>query len=167
MNRSITVNGDSDGYTGFSMSSSNPIRYYVTHYDQGKIFIFDDEWNYISEKASFTNAAFIISVGNNFYITGDSNIWKIDEQLNKLIQYDSYPSYLGIYYSSSDNLIYVAPQNWQVIHIFDLDLRLIDSILTAPYNPWSINGYNNQLYVGTAYYGMILVIVNGIKLMRY
>ncbi len=33
------------------------------------------------------------------------------------------------------------------------------TIATSPYNPWSINAYNDQLYVGTSN-GIIFVIVN-------
>ncbi len=145
------------------MTSSNPIRYFVTNFNLGKIFVFDEQWNYVSEKLSFTRVAYMILVGNHFYITGDSVVWKTDEQLNKLIQYNSTgssPLYRGLYYSSSNNLIYVAPYNLQVIHVFNLDLRLTDTISSSPYSPWAINGYNNQLYVGARDNGKMLVIVN-------
>ncbi len=142
------------------MSNSIPIRYFVTNYFQGKIFVFNEEWNYVSEKASFTTAYIIIIVGNNFYITGTQNIWKTDEQLNKLITYtNSTCDYTGIYYSSSNNSIYVTSNNLQAIHIFNLYLALTDTISTSPFNPWSINGFNNQLYVGTGD-GKVLVIEN-------
>jgi hypothetical protein len=88
------------GYMGFVMSSSNPIRYFVTHYYQHKIFIFDEEWNLISEKSSFTHAHSMISVAKNFYMTGWGNELKIDEQLNVFINYtDSDAGYNGLYYS--------------------------------------------------------------------
>ena len=60
------------------MSSSNPIRYFVTHHDQHKIFVFDEGWNCVSNKSSFPFVNYMISVGYNFYITGWDYVWKTD-----------------------------------------------------------------------------------------
>ncbi len=150
------------GYIGFGMSSSNPIQYYFTHYNLGEIFVFDEDWNYVSSKSSFPNVLYMIPVGNYFYITGNSNIWKTDQQLNVLIQYNSTGSssfYRGLYYSSTNDLIYVASYNLQMIHVFNLNLTLNDTISITTYAPLSINEHNNEFYVGTTN-GTILVIVN-------
>jgi hypothetical protein len=158
----VTVTGVSSGYMGFGMSSSNPIQYYVTHYPQGKIFVFDEDWNYVSNKSSFLNVNYMIPVCNYFCITGRYKIWKTDKQLNVLFQYnsnDSSPHYVGLYHNSTNDLIYVAAYNLQMIHVFNLNLTLNDSISITPYSPWSINEHNNELYVGTNN-GTILVIVN-------
>jgi hypothetical protein len=104
----------------------------------------------------------MILVGNYFYISGNSNIWKTDQQLNVSIRYDSTgssPVYRRLYYISTNDLIYVASYNKQEIHVFNLNLTLNDSISITPYSPWSINEHNNELYVGTNN-GMMLVIVN-------
>jgi hypothetical protein len=53
----------------------------------------------------------------------------------------------------------VAPAYLDVIHVFNFNLALTDTISIPSYNPWSINAYNDQLYVGTTN-GTILVIVN-------
>ncbi len=158
----MTVTGVSSGYVGFGMSSLNPIQYYVTHYSQGKIFVFDENWNYVSSKSSFPSVYYMIPVGNYFYITGRDNIWKTDQQLNVSIRYNSTgssPGYRGLYHNSTNDLIYVAPVNLQMIHVFNLNLTLNDTISITPYWPWSINENNNELYVGTTN-GTILVIVN-------
>ncbi len=157
----MTVSGVSGGYFGFGMSSSNPIQYYVTNYNQHKIFVFDENWNYVSNNSSFPYVTYMIPVGIYFYITGNDNIWKTDQQLNVLIKHtvSNNPSYRGLYYNSKNDLIYVAPFNLQVIHVFNLNLTLNDSISITPYQPWSINENNNELYVGTNN-GTILVIVN-------
>jgi hypothetical protein len=166
LNRSITVNGAGPGYYGFGMSTSNPIRYFVTHYVKNTIYALDDEWNYVSEN-SFTYPLYMISVGNSFYITGEYNIWKTNQQLNLLIDYNdstgfSHP-YCGLYYNSTNDLIYVAVYDLYEIHVFNLNLTLNHNISTTfqqiQYFPLSINGYNNQLYIGT-YGGTILEIVN-------
>ncbi len=158
----MTVTGVSDGYWGFGMSSSNSIQYYVTHYSQGKIFVFDENWNYVSNKSSFPAVAYMIPVGNYFYITGNDYIWKTDQQLNVFIRYNSTgssPKHGGLYYNSTDDLIYVAIEALQVIHVFNLNLILNDIISITPHSPWSINEHNNELYVGTTD-GTMLVIVN-------
>jgi hypothetical protein len=157
----VTVSGVSDGYYGFGMSSLNPIQYYVTHYAEGKIFVFDENWNYVSVKSSFPNVLYMIPVGNYFYITGQDNIWKTDQQLNVLIRYNSTGSsfYRGLYYSSTNDLIYVASYNFKVIHVFNLYLTLNDTISITTYAPLSINEHNNELYVGTTN-GTIVLIVN-------
>ncbi len=158
----MTVTGVSSGYVGFGMSSLNPIQYYATHYHQDKIFVFDEDWNYVSNKSSFPEVYYMIPVGNYFYITGNDNIWKTDQQLNVSIRYNSTgssPLYRGLYYNSTNDLIYVASSNLRVIHVFNFNLTLNDSISITPYQPWSINENNNELYVGTTN-GTMLVIVN-------
>jgi hypothetical protein len=59
-------------------SNSNSIQYYVTNYNQHKIFIFDENWNYFSNNSSFPYVTYMIPVGIYFYITGDNNVWKTD-----------------------------------------------------------------------------------------
>jgi hypothetical protein len=147
---------------GFGMSSSNPIQYYVTEYWQGKIFVFDENWNYISTKSSFSYVNYMIPVGNYFYITGNDNIYKTDQQLNVLIRYDStrsYTDYRGLYYNSTNNLIYIAAKYLEMIQVYNLNLTLNDSISITPYQPYSIKEHNNELYVGTDN-GTMLVISN-------
>jgi hypothetical protein len=76
-----------------------------------------------------------------------------------LITYNLRNGYLGLYYNSSIDSILVAPAYLDVIHVFNFNLALTDTISIPSYNPWSINAYNDQLYVGTTN-GTILVIVN-------
>jgi hypothetical protein len=81
--------------------------------------------------------------------------------LNILIQYNASgtPVYRGIYYNSTKNFIYVAPQVLSVIHVFNLKLSLNHSFSTSPFYPFSITEYSNQFYVGSTE-GTILVIDN-------
>ena len=142
------------------MSSSNPIRYFVTHHDQHKIFVFDEGWNCVSNKSSFPFVNYMISVGYNFYITGWDYVWKTDLDFSvSITHYNLNAYYRGLYYNSTNDLIYVLASNLQGIYVFDVDLTLTDSFPTAPYTPWSLNEYKNQLYVGTRN-GTIIVILN-------
>jgi hypothetical protein len=159
----VTVTGVGYAYIGFGMSRSNPIKFYVTHYNLGEIFVFDENWNLVSRKSSFLNVYYMTPVGNYFYITGYKNIWKTDQQLNVSITHTnsnlSSPSYCGLYYNATSDLIYVASQDFQVIQVFNLDLTLNDSFSITPYKSWSLNEHNSELYVGTTN-GTMLVIVN-------
>ena len=139
---------------GFGMYSSCNATYYVMDYGANKVYILNDDWLFISFK-SFTQPAFMITVGSCLYMTGASNIWKLDKDLNVLNQITG--NYRGIFSNSS--LIYVAPQNFMEIHVFDLNLTLSHKINISTYIPWSITEYNNQLFVGTSS-GTILVLVN-------
>jgi hypothetical protein len=159
LNASIAVPGVQSGYYGFEMSSSNPIRYFVTHLGQRRIFVFDENWNYVSNKSISSSIYYITQGGNYYYITASSTFLKTDLQFNILITYNSYGGYCGLYYNSTGDSIFVAPASLKVIHVFNFNLALTDTIAIAPYNPWSINAYNDQLYVGTSN-GTILVIVN-------
>ncbi len=51
-----------------------------------------------------------------------------------------------------------------MIHVFNLNLSLSHSFSTSTYQPYSIAGYNNQLYVGANTVGTILVIENEVIL---
>jgi hypothetical protein len=150
------------GLHGFGMSSSNPIQYYVTHLDMEIIYVYDEDWNYVSKKSNFTRPNYMILVDSYFFITGDNCIWKTDQLLNILITYmynGSYAAYRGLYYNSTNSLIYVAPYWLQEIQIFNLNLTINDTISLKGYQTLhSINGYNNKLYVGAD--NTILIISN-------
>jgi DNA-binding beta-propeller fold protein YncE len=136
---------------GFAMFSPSNSYYYVSDMGLDKIFILNESWSYVSFK-NFNNPGYFTTIGNSLYVTGKTNIWKLDENLNIFIQYNATgtaPDYRGIYFNCTNNLIYVAPKAFNFIHVFDLNLILIHNISTSPHFPYSIAEYNNQLFVGT------------------
>ena len=144
---------------GFGMlASANTTYYYVADYAGSKIIIYDDNWKFI-RYVSMSFPAFMITIGSNLYITCDSFIAITDGNLKILSQYNGVgtPLYRGIYYNSTNDLIYVVSRTR--IFVFNLNLALNDSFTILPNLPYSITGYNNQLFVGT-YGGSIFVIVN-------
>lgn len=146
---------------GFGMlMSSNSTYYYVNDYAGGKIFIYDDNWNFI-RYVTFKSPAYMITIGSSLYISCDSYIAVTDGNLNIFNQYFGVgsPLYRGLYYNSTNNLIYVVTRTLYVIYVFNLNLVLNDSFTVLSTLPYSIAGYNDQLYVGT-YSGSIFVIVN-------
>ena len=80
-----------------------------------------------------------------------------------------YPEYSGICYNPSNGLIYVAATVYYLyeIQLFNLDLTLIRRFSTSPHDPWSITISLNQLYVGTAHTGIILVYQNEILINQF
>ena len=113
--------------------------YYVSDYLLNTIFILNESWSYVSSK-TFYYPTYLTTIGNSLYATGYINIWKLDENLNILIQYDataSTPQYQGIYYNSTNNFIYISAYNLRVVDVFDLNLNLSHNFSTWQYNPWS------------------------------
>ena len=100
------------GLFGFGMySSSNPAYYYyVMDHSASKVSILNDNWSFISVK-TFTNPSYFISIANSLYMTGQKNVWEVDQDLNILIDYNpsgSTPGYRGISYNPSNGLLYVV-----------------------------------------------------------
>jgi hypothetical protein len=147
---------------GFGMIFSTANNtYYVVDYHGNRIFILNDNWEYINSITSFDKPTCMIVVNNSIYISGDRNVWKTDIHLLVISQYNATNItlyYRGIYVDSVKSLVYVVVSELPRIDVFDSNLSLNDSISISD-NPWSITAYNNQLIVGTSN-GKILTIVN-------
>ena len=144
-------------------SSPTTTYYYVMDCGANKTYILNNEWKLITFK-SFTRPYYMINIGNSLYMTGDDNVWKLDQDLNILINHKPTgcnPGYRGISYNPSKGLIYVVGYwYWlRAVEVFSLELNLIRRVSTEPYQPWSITFSSNQLYVGTGE-GIILVYQN-------
>ena len=163
------LNGNSFGWlSGFGMySSSKTVFYYITDLYADTVYILNDEWKFISFK-TFSNPAYMITIGNSLYMTGNSNVWKLDKDLNIMInQYlGGSPGYRGISYNPTNSLIYVVALNLREIQVFNLNLTLIRHFSTSPHQPWSITESSNKLYVGTKG-GIIVVYQNEITINQF
>ena len=130
------LNGNSfGGLYGFEMYSIlNIFFYYVMDWGANKVFILNDQCSFIASK-SFYYPSYMISMDNSLYMTGISNVWKLDQDLNVLMQYNpgGTPWYNGISYNPSNGLIYVAPWFLNEIQVFNLDLNLIRRISISPH----------------------------------
>ena len=74
----IKFNGSSfGGLRGFGMiySSLNSSSYYVMERQPSQVYILYDNWSYISYE-NFTDPAYMVTICNNLYMTGNSNLWK-------------------------------------------------------------------------------------------
>ena len=161
MRSTITsFNGSSFSFlAGFGTFHSVNISYYISDSGSAIVYKLSDTWEYVAQNY-FPSPKMILAISNNLYISAESNIFKTDNNLNVLSQYNASDTfYQGFYYNPADNLIYVASSLSNAIHVFDLNLSFNSSISTSTYSPFSIAGYNSQLYVGTET-GLIVVIVN-------
>ena len=108
----------------------------------------------------------MITIGNSLYMTDDFNVWKVDQYLNILANYNlvSYTGYRGISYNPSNGLIYVVAWWLDEILVFNSDLTLIHHFHKSPHYPWSFAESSNQLYVGT--YGVIIIVYQNEKIIH-
>ena len=144
---------------GFGYLVDSNTTYYALDYNANRIVIYDENWQYLTFK-NLTYPAYMITVNNSLYIAAKNFIYKTDKYLNITKQYNSTSAgYHGLYYNSSSNTIYVASYLKYLIDVFDLNLNLVDSINISTYQPWSIQGYKNYIYVGTST-GHLIVIEN-------
>ena len=144
------------------ITNTTNVMYYVPDNTGEKVIMFDDNWNYIGFK-NFSLPANIITIGNNLYITSDKGIYKTSSDLtvlNSQLSTSNFPHYRGIYFNSTNNLLYLASVQFNAIILYDLNLNVKGNITIDPYSPYSIAGLNNQLFVGTAFNGLILLLVD-------
>ena len=95
---------------GFGMySSPGTVYYYVMDTNANKVFTLNDEWKLISFK-SFNSPLYMVSIGNSLYMTGEYTVWKVDQDLNILVNYNpgGYPLYREISYNPSNGFIHVV-----------------------------------------------------------
>jgi hypothetical protein len=136
---------------------NNVTSYYAMDSAANTIVKFNEIWEFLSNK---TLAGYYIKlVDNEFFLSVDSGIVKTDKDLNIIKTFSSGNYYRGLYYNETSKNIFVARWSAYIIEKFDLNLTLLDSISTGSNDPYGLNGYKNELFVGTAN-GQILVIQN-------
>ena len=149
---------------GFAILRSPSIAYYFSEWGNNRVYKLSESWELLDVN-TYLQPSYMVGIGSDLYIAGQSHVFKANSNLQLINQYDpaTSPFYRGVYYNSTCNLIFIAAYNLdhRKIDVFDLNLQLTDSISTMPYDPWSIVGFNSELYAGTID-GIIIVIVNKI-----
>ena len=78
------LNGTSFSWLiSFGMYLSYKISYYAIDFVENKVYILNDKWSFVSSK-TFAYPVQMITIGTSLYMSGDSNIWKLDDNLNVL-----------------------------------------------------------------------------------
>ena len=149
------------GLVGFGKLIDSNSTYYVADFSDSKVIMFDENWNFLIYK-TFINPAYILIINSTLYISGNSNVFKTDKDLNILKQFDANvsPTYRGIDFNPTNKVIYVASSSFSRIDIFDLNLTLTDNINTSPYQPYALLISENMLYAGDSNNGYVLRISN-------
>ena len=162
------------GFGSFSINCT--ATYYVNEKDDSRIYKLDSDWNLVDSWLTafltmntplWTRPALMIRIGNSFFMTLDNYVLKTDWYLNVIAKHFDGGGvsslWRGIWYNSSSSLIYAACNYWKRIDVFDLNVIKIDSFNTSVnssiYNPWSLQGYNDKIYIGTDQ-GVLLVTLS-------
>jgi hypothetical protein len=154
-----SLNGNNFSFLhGFGMICDFNTSYYIMDLPTNTTFLLNNDYCYVTHK-TFSAPAFMIAINASLYITGDNNIWKTDKYLNVLLTHSESGTYRGIYFNSTENLIYVASKSYEYIQVFDLNLVLNNNVSVSPHKSRSFGAYNNELYVGT-FDSIVLVVVN-------
>jgi hypothetical protein len=169
----FTLNANITSYDGYNFTSligfglidgEEKSTYYAIDWSESRVIIFNEKWKYKSYKY-FKNPANMIRHEDSIFITAQYSLFKTDKKLNIIQQYNcsegTNPSYRGIMFNSKNSTLYVVAYESRLIYEFTLDFEVIDSFATPKHYPWSIQEYDNKIFVGT-YSGYILVIVNKI-----
>jgi hypothetical protein len=146
---------------GFEEINEENTMYYITDYINNHVIMFNGSWIYQTFK-SFTKPTYLKAIENELFISGDNYFCKTDKNLNVIKTYSNLAvRYRGIYYNqTSSNLVVTGFQSNQIL-FFDRNLTLLNSVSTNTYNPYGINGFKNELFVGTTT-GVILVLENSV-----
>ena len=139
---------------------------YVIDKNLGQVIIFDKDWKYFSNK-SYENPTYMIEIETFLYLSSKDFIFKMDNNLSYIEAYNhSSSDYHEMFYNKTNNSIYCAASNRNSIDVLDLNLTILDSYNTNPYQPYSMKEYNSQLYVGTLE-SFILVIENKVIIKKF
>ncbi len=103
----------------------------------------------------------ILSINNEYFITGNNGIYKTDKYFNLVDSYISTgASYTSIYYNSTSDILYVVVQYSSRIDLFYRNLTFISSISLTSLS-YALTEKNGKIYVGLDD-GSISVIENNL-----
>jgi hypothetical protein len=116
------------------------------------VFVYNEYWEY-QRTINIVNTGYIsnspsyaLNVNGTIYMQHNAAINKYDKYLNFTKQVSSPGFNRGIYYNSTNQMIYSVVNNLKVINIYDKDLVFNRNISTN-YNPWFIAQYNGNMVV--------------------
>ncbi len=114
------------------------------------IFVYNEYWEYdrtitpSSVEYPYAGPTYSINVNGMIYVATNDVINKYDKYLNLLNQVNCTGGNRGIYYSPSNQLIYVAKSDAKSVNVFDKDLNLKYTLSTS-YFQLFIAEYNDQM----------------------
>jgi hypothetical protein len=149
------------------LSVADPQLYYVMNFNRKNVIVFNENWEFQriitppSTEYPLFGPAFSMNINGVIYTSSDGIINKYDKNLNLIKQINSTGYNRGIYYNPSNQMIYVAICNQNLINLFDIDLNL-KSTLNTDYSPFFITEYNSQMVVSDQNNGNIYFYQNNV-----
>ena len=121
--------------------------FYVFDHINSDAVIYNEFWEYQSQ-IGFSNfgPTYSVYVKGQLYIAGNGVINKYDKYLNLEVHSIQSGMFRGIYFNSSNGLIYSADIENKRISFFNQNLVLIDNI-SLSYSPWLIAEYNGMMII--------------------
>ena len=123
---------------------------YVFDYVKQNVVIYNEYWEYQRDKNllgfKMYGPTYSIYVNGKIYIAGDGVINKYDKYLNLTTHSNQIGGYCGIYFNSSNGLIYSADKPSLRISTFNQSLGLIDNFYLS-YSPWFVTEYNGMMII--------------------
>lgn len=150
---------------GFGVITGANTYYYIADYLTGQLIKYNDQWVYQSFASFSTSISFMTGVGAYLYITFDTQVIKIDQNMATLATFTNNGVYRGIVYSNS--VIYVAAYGLSRVDVLNpSSLTLLRSICSGTGNSWyTLAAYGSNLYVAS--YAMIYVYTNEMYVTQY
>ena len=150
------------------IQNDDSISYYVTDCFGDRIIKFNENWKYQTHSFNIKSPWDIKSINNSFlYVSSNDGLYKVDATLNVIQSYEtSLKFYRGLYFNQTNGLLYAATL-YNGIQVFGSNLNYIKTIFFSNNDKFlSLNGFNNQLYVGLAS-GNILIVENDLNSKKY
>jgi hypothetical protein len=135
-----------------SFGISCSIYFYILNYNPSIIAKYDMNWNFINFTKLVTSPKNILIIDSNntkrLFVTQTNGLCEIDENLNKVNSVALIGSNEGLYFNSSNSLLYVSTSSLNIIYVFSLNLTLIRKISVSLPN-YSIFAFNRLMFVST------------------
>jgi hypothetical protein len=128
------------------------IYFYILNSNPSIIAKYDMNWNFINFTTLVTSPKNILIINSNntkrLFVTQTNGLCEIDENLNKVKSVTLSGSNEGLYFNSSNSLLYVSTSTFNIIYVFSLNLTLIRKI-SVSFPNFSIFAFNGLMFVAT------------------
>ena len=134
--------------------------YYLIDSHNCKIVLFDQYWQFISYVVVNDTLNYLVIAENQLFLSAENGIYKINRN-GEIVKASpkSGAIYKGIYFNSTNSLLYVGTYSSNKIQVFNQNLTFLRTIRTGSYIPYSLNAYGDTLFAGTTT-GEILLFKN-------
>jgi hypothetical protein len=145
------------GSYGFGVICDVNITYYSLDMVEKYIIKYDENWQYLDNKA-IDEPINVITVDKELFVAARDAIMRLDRNMNQLYSHgNSNSNYGGSYYNKTIDSFLVTSEAYTRLDVFSRTLSLTESISIAPYYGLSCVEYNNKLFIGTSV-GTILIM---------